>query len=80
MFVQIPGIISQHHITYINGSPKKKITTRGAWPRRAAACLGSAHARNYRGRRQIETVNATHVRTTPNTTTSTYTPTNEKEP
>ena len=35
------------------------IRTRGASPRRADARLGSAHARNYRGCRQIEAVNAT---------------------
>ena len=32
---------------------------KGASPRGASARLGSAHARNYRGCRQIEAVNAT---------------------
>ena len=35
--------------------------TREASPRRADARLASAHARNYRGRRQIEAVNAATV-------------------
>ena len=35
------------------------LSARGAWTRRADARLGSAHARNCRGCRQIEAVNTT---------------------
>ena len=45
----------------IEGGDRAKqiyIVTRGASPRRADARLSSAHARSYRGCRQIEAVNA----------------------
>ena len=42
-----------------NTSIHTRYITRGDSPRRAGAGLGSVHARNYRGCRQIEAVNAT---------------------